>query len=374
MYWDLSEIEVFTVKDMYEQSLKDNKPLLSSYPGTWWSNYIANKEHFDRLFKKEFTSWYPMGQDLTVDDVEDITDEFRADCYAWLLANDKRYSEMYRIATIDDTSYDLLNNYDMTETFTGSTNESGSFIKGSETDSQSNSYTHGATSKAVNDSIEYGATSKSGSDQMAYGAMSKSGSDSTQYGATSESGSDQMAYGAQTIETDYTNTLGAHTDTATHSKSAFNESSYSPVSQDSNVVGQQVNALDEEVVNGAHTDNRTTSKTTTQHTDARTTSENTPAHTDTRTTSESETKHTDARTIGESTTSFTDSESKSATLGSRTDTDSKTGQEAHTLHRVGNIGVQTATDMMEKAGKFWGLFEFYTFIMKEIARELLRGC
>ena len=348
MYWDLSEIEVFTVKDMYKQSLKDSKPLLSSYPGTWWAAYISNKEHFDRLFKKEFTSWYPMGQDLTVDDVEDITDEFRADCYAWLLANDKRYSEMYRIATVDDTSYDLLNNYDMTETFTGSTNESGSFIKGSETDSQSNSYTHGATSKAVNDSIEYG--------------------------ATSESGSDQMAYGSQTIQTDYTNTLGTHTDTETHSKSAFNESSYSPVSQDSNVVGQQVNALDEDVVNGAHTDNRTTSKTTTQQTDARTTSENTPAHTDTRTTSESETKHTDARTIGESTTAVTDSESKSATLGSRTDTDSKTAQEAHTLHRVGNIGVQTATDMMEKAGKFWGLFEFYTFIFKEIARELLRGC
>ena len=69
------DMKVFNVDDMYKQSKTDNKPLLSSYTGLWWAGYIQNHAHFDRLFRKKYTSWFPIGQDYS-DGVEDITDEF----------------------------------------------------------------------------------------------------------------------------------------------------------------------------------------------------------------------------------------------------------------------------------------------------------
>ena len=57
--------------------------------------------------------------------------------------------------------------------------------------------------------------------------------------------------------------------------------------------------------------------------------------------------------------------------GSQSDTLNNTGTEDYTLHRYGNIGVATATDMMDKARKFWTVWEFYEMIFRDIARELL---
>ena len=361
IYFDpLEDFKVHNVKGMYMQSLVDDKPLLSSYPGEWWAAYRTDHQHYDRLFKKMFASWYPMDQ-VKDDEISEVTDEFRADVYAWLLANDKRYSEIYRINVIDDTSYDLLNNYDMTETYSGTRSGSGSRVKGSETDTESNSYVHGAQSKSGSDQMVYGATSKSGSDQMAYGATSESGSDSTQYGS-------------KTTATDATTIKGQHEDISINAKTAFNETTMQNTDKNDTTYGSETDTLDQDVVEGAHTDTTTISRSALAHTDIRTTSESETTHTDTRTTSESETTHTDTRTTSESETAHTDTENKSATFGSRTDTETTSGSEGHTMHRVGNIGVQTATDMMDKANTFWSLFEFYTFIFKEIARELLRGC
>lgn len=57
--------------------------------------------------------------------------------------------------------------------------------------------------------------------------------------------------------------------------------------------------------------------------------------------------------------------------GSESDTLNNTGTEDYTLHRYGNIGVATATDMMGKARDFWTIWEFYEMIFRDIARELL---
>lgn len=59
------------------------------------------------------------------------------------------------------------------------------------------------------------------------------------------------------------------------------------------------------------------------------------------------------------------------TKGSQEDTLNNTGTEDYELHRYGNIGVATATDMMDKARKFWTVWEFYEMIFRDIARELL---
>lgn len=55
------------------------------------------------------------------------------------------------------------------------------------------------------------------------------------------------------------------------------------------------------------------------------------------------------------------------TLGARHDGSA----ENYTLTRKGNIGVQTATDMLEKHSKYWRAWDFYNYIFAEISRELL---
>lgn len=59
------------------------------------------------------------------------------------------------------------------------------------------------------------------------------------------------------------------------------------------------------------------------------------------------------------------------TKGSQEDSHSGSGTEDYELHRYGNIGVATATDMMDKARKFWTPWQFYEMIFRDIARELL---
>lgn len=73
------------------------------------------------------------------------------------------------------------------------------------------------------------------------------------------------------------------------------------------------------------------------------------------------------REISESLGARSDSHSK----GQQEDTLNNTGTEDYTLHRYGNIGVATATDMMDKARKFWTPWQFYETIFRDIARELL---
>ena len=72
--------------------------------------------------------------------------------------------------------------------------------------------------------------------------------------------------------------------------------------------------------------------------------------------------------------SFTEGQqldSSSSTKGSQTDNLDRTYTEDYTLKRYGNIGVQTATDMISKHKSFWDMWSFYEYIFKEICKELL---
>lgn len=63
--------------------------------------------------------------------------------------------------------------------------------------------------------------------------------------------------------------------------------------------------------------------------------------------------------------------SGSFSKGEQTDNLDNDSTENYVLTRVGNIGVQTATDMIDKHKKFWTIWEFYDFIFGEISKELL---
>lgn len=57
--------------------------------------------------------------------------------------------------------------------------------------------------------------------------------------------------------------------------------------------------------------------------------------------------------------------------GSQIDSHLTTGTEDYTLHRKGNIGVTTITDMISKHDTYWSKYRFYTMIFENISRELL---
>lgn len=60
------------------------------------------------------------------------------------------------------------------------------------------------------------------------------------------------------------------------------------------------------------------------------------------------------------------------TKGQETDTSRELGNEQYTLTRKGNIGVMTATDMLDKHNKFWSIWDFYSMIFGDICKELLK--
>lgn len=57
--------------------------------------------------------------------------------------------------------------------------------------------------------------------------------------------------------------------------------------------------------------------------------------------------------------------------GSQTDSLERTYTEDYVLHRKGNIGVMTVSDMLKKHKDFWDMWSFYEYIFKEICKELL---
>ena len=80
---------------------------------------------------------------------------------------------------------------------------------------------------------------------------------------------------------------------------------------------------------------------------------------------------------------FTDTQDNSMTYGAHKDErdDTYTDGARHdvtdedvTIHKVGNMGVQTVDDMLNKHWNNWDRFKFYDLIFEDIAKILLRGC
>ena len=123
-----------TVKELYQITKLNEEPLLSDYNAEWWTEYVTNYTDFDAMFAKMFKTFVYYDQD-SEDTVEDIQEDFTHTVERWLMMNDKRYAELYRIHVIpDDDSYNLAYNYDRHETYSGNNNVNGSSITGQRTD------------------------------------------------------------------------------------------------------------------------------------------------------------------------------------------------------------------------------------------------
>lgn len=133
-----------TVKDMYGVTNIAEVPLLSNYYADFWMDYVAHFDEYDNVFKTLFKSFKFFDQELD-ETVYEVTNNFIEVVKNWLRMNHKRYSELWRINVVDDSKYDILDNYNITETYTGLDTIQSASKEGARTDT--NDYTEGSQNK-----------------------------------------------------------------------------------------------------------------------------------------------------------------------------------------------------------------------------------
>ena len=270
MLFNFEPYEVYNIKDMQAYCADHDLKLLSDFTpdrltGDWWDEYKDNYKKFDLQFRNKYASLIPMFQE-DHEDLAALVTAWRKDVEAFLLANDKRYLELWRVNTIpDNDAYSLVNNVDYTET----TERDITFDKG-----QQQNIIDGETN---------------------YGQQVVDDDKSLQYNTTDTQGS-----------------------TTTNSTSAYNDSGYTPTDKSETSVNGYTDIEDNSMTYGAHKDERDDI--------------------------------------------YTDGERRDIT------------DENVTIHKVGNMGIQTVNDNLMKHQNLWEGFDFYGFIMEEIAKNLLRGC
>lgn len=298
-----------TVAEMYKRTKTLSTPLLSNYSGDFWASYISNYTQYDRVFNRMYKSFdYFLQEDDA--SVEDVTTEFIDEVKALLLANSKKYSELYRIYVIR-SDYSILDNYDLNETY-----------------------------------------SKTGSNTS-----------TNQQGARTDTNVETDTYGARTDTNATTDSLGATNSTTSNSSNAFTDTVTASIGAQTNTTTDGVSAYDKTTFSNATTSEQDIgSKTDTTTTNAGAKSDSSTTSTDAISNSSSTNYVKGAQTDGKDT---------AFSKGAQTDNSQGQYEEEYTLHRVGNIGVQTPADMLMKHRDFWTEYEFYTAIFKDICAELL---
>ena len=310
---------IYEIKDIQSYCRENNVKMLSTYDADFWKPYRDNNEYFDRLFMKKYRSWFPMDQE---GDLSEVVTDFAYDVKSWLMINDKRYSELYRIQTIaDDEKYSLTDNVYESEVINESGEHSNEFNKGSQLTTNSGSQTF-ATHTDTEDN-------------------------SRTFGTHTDTEDNSRTLGEQSIDTDATNTTGETGKTITNSTSAFNDSGFVNADKSEEDDDSRQDTIDQTVVNGERTDTEDLSKTYGSQTNTEDLSKTYGAHTDTN--------------------------SLTTTEGARKDTDEGTDSKTIERLRQGNIGVKDVPQMLGDQFEFWSVFSLYDLIFSEIARELLRG-
>lgn len=126
-----------TVNDMYKYANANSMLLLSNFNATFWQEYINNHSRYDKLFRRLYYNFkYFMQEcDSDLDDIADVTTEFIDDVYNHLMANKRKYEELYRIHVITDEDYSITDNYHITETMDRDTTSNNSNTYGQRIDS-----------------------------------------------------------------------------------------------------------------------------------------------------------------------------------------------------------------------------------------------
>lgn len=129
----------YDVREMYDDAKSNARPLLSSYDKAFWSEYILNYARYDKLFRNMYKSFRYYDQnpfDNTT--IGDITDEFIDAVYLHLMANDKKYSELFKLYQLNDQN--MLNDFYVEEITSGGKTTNGSYVGGSRTDTTEDVY------------------------------------------------------------------------------------------------------------------------------------------------------------------------------------------------------------------------------------------
>ena len=122
-----------TVKEIYEVTKSAGTPLLSNFNAVFWADYIEHYTELDRYFARRYCSFRYFAQEES-DTVEVVTQNFTSSVYEHLLVNKKRYEELYRVQTVNDNDYMLLDNYNVNETVTKEGSGNGSIVSGERED------------------------------------------------------------------------------------------------------------------------------------------------------------------------------------------------------------------------------------------------
>lgn len=129
-----------TVKELYKIAKEDSNLLFPEFDNEWWTNTynVETAEDIDILFTRYYANYefYSSLEDLFDEYTDaDAFRDFQQAVYTLFLKNDKKYTELYRIHSIpDNEAYELTNNYDMHETYSGSNSSQGALITGQRTD------------------------------------------------------------------------------------------------------------------------------------------------------------------------------------------------------------------------------------------------
>lgn len=308
-----------TMNDIYDYCKENDLKMLSSFDADFWEVYRANFRYFDRLFRNSYREFVPFS--ISEDgEIAEVTTDWIYDVYAFLLANEKRYSELWRMLELSDEDYSILDNYNVRESHNIQGNSNRRDTIGARIDSRSSSVSHGQ--QTVSETNNY------------------------THGAKSEQDSETTEYGIDSTTTNTTLSVGAQSNTREEKVSADNVSTYSPKDYTE--------------------DNLGTRSDTTNETETRS------AHSDTKSGSHTEQARTDSESKSTTKGAQTDAISETDTIGSHSDTHESTEAEVKTVTRKGNIGVFSASKLLEEHRELWSAFNFYKQIFDDIANEFLR--
>lgn len=306
------------VKEIYDYCKENDIPMLSTYNADFWKVYVNNYNYFDKLFCNSYKNFMAFSNEEGTVAVNTI--DWIFDIAAWLRANDKRYSELWRMQIISDTDYSMLDPYNVTETHNTETESSMTDNMGAKTDTKSG--------------------------QISYGAKTETDSNSFTHGAKSETDGETLNYGIDETEISSETNTGAQENTNENKVSAFNESGYSPKDyQDSNL-GSREDTYESTETRKARQDSKSGTHTEATYTDSESKSHGVNAH--------------------------TDSTSDTNIYGAHTNTHTGTEETEKSITKKGNMGIYSNSKLLSEHNDLWTAFNFYKLVFDEIAEQFLR--
>ena len=159
--WNFNNVQR-TVKDLYDWQqnhavVGQERYLLSDFSSSsltsdFWDEYKDNHLYYDWYFARRYKSYRFYGQDIDGDNpVEEVYFDFNDAVRVFLMLNDKKYTELYRIEVLNNTT-SPTGDYNITETKSGTRSIDTEYVSGSRQDSSTDNI--GAESSTVIDSTK----------------------------------------------------------------------------------------------------------------------------------------------------------------------------------------------------------------------------